>query len=119
MSKISKSRSASFKFKVVLDSFVKGNVSEVARVYAINANQLSMWRKQFTDKGDMVFQSDKVFAEKRLEKKIEQMENLIGRKEVEIAVLKKYLDFMHPKMVPSGVCQDSSFKQDSWHKSSL
>ena len=87
----------SFKFRVVLESFVKGNVAEVARKYEVNASQLSRWRSQFTERGSLVFQSDKVNQEKRLEKKINQLENLIGKKEIEINLLKKYLDFYSPQ----------------------
>jgi len=86
----------SFKFRVVLESFTKSNVSEVARKYEVNASQLSRWRSQFAEKGSLVFQSGKVDREKHLEKKINQLENLIGKKEIEINVLKKYLDFYSP-----------------------
>ena len=71
----------SFKFRVVLESFVKGNVSQVARKYEVNANQLSTWRRQLMSKGSLVFQSGKVNREKQLEKKLSQLENLIGKKE--------------------------------------
>lgn len=87
----------SFKFRIVLESFVKGNVAEVARRYEVNANQLSCWRKQFMDKGFLVFQSGKADREKQLEKKMNQLENLIGKKEIEINLLKKYLDFYAPQ----------------------
>ena len=87
----------SFKFRVVLESFVKGNVAEVARKYEVNANQLSAWRRQLVDKGSLIFQSGKVNREKQLEKKLGQLENLIGKKEIEINLLKKYLDFYAPQ----------------------
>ena len=87
----------SFKFRMVLESFVKGNVAEIARKYEVNANQLSTWRKQFMDKGSLVFQSGKVNREKQLEKKMNQLEHLIGKKEIEINLLKKYLDFYAPQ----------------------
>ena len=86
----------SFKFRVVLESFVKGNVAEVARRFEVNANQLSTWRRQLMDKGSLVFQSGKVNQEKQLEKKLYQLENLIGKKEIEINLLRKYLDFYAP-----------------------
>jgi len=87
----------SFKFRVVLESFVRGNVAEVARKYEVNANQLSVWRRRFLDKGSLVFQSGKANREKQLEKKMNQLENLIGKKEIEINLLKKYLDFYAPQ----------------------
>lgn len=87
----------SFKFRVVLESFIKGNVAQIARKYEVNPNQLSTWRKQLMDKGSLVFVSDKANREKQLEKKMNQLENLIGRKEIEINLLKKYLDFYAPQ----------------------
>lgn len=97
MSKKAKSYHPSFKFKVVLDSFVSGNVSEVARKYDVNANQLSTWRKIFLEKGEYVFRSEVTNHEAQLEKKIGQLEQLIGKKEIEINLLKKYLDFYVPQ----------------------
>ena len=47
MGKKVKKHSSEFKFKVVLESYIKDNVAEVSRQYGINANQLSLWRKQF------------------------------------------------------------------------
>jgi len=37
-----------FKFKVALESFVNGNVAEIARSYGINPNQLSNWRTELS-----------------------------------------------------------------------
>jgi hypothetical protein len=41
MGKKVKKHSSEFKFKVVLESYLKDNVAEVSRQYGINANQLS------------------------------------------------------------------------------
>jgi len=96
-SKKSKRYHHTFKFKVALESFIKGNVSEIARRYEVNANQLSTWRRKFLSAGPMAFQAEKVNREKQLEKKLESLENLIGKKEIEINILKKYLDFYAPQ----------------------
>jgi len=96
MAKRIKSHHPTFKFKVALDSFVKGNVSEVARRYGLNPNQISVWRRELLDKGYLAFEGSKANHKKKLEKKIELLENLIGKKEVEINLLKKYLDFYAP-----------------------
>ena len=100
MAKKAKRHHASFKFKVALDSFVKGNVAQVARRYEINPNQLSTWRRRLLDQGEQIFQADQSQREKQLVAKITQLENLIGKKEIEISLLKKYLDFYAP---PDGV----------------
>lgn len=100
MAKKAKKYHPSFKFKIVLDSFVKGNVSEVSRHYQVNPSQLSIWRRQFLDQGKRLFRSGKASQETKLKKKLESLENLIGKKEIEINLLKKYLDFYAP---PDGV----------------
>jgi transposase-like protein len=96
MSKKIKEYHSNFKFKVCLESFINGNVSETARKFGVNANQLSTWRGQFNEKGHIIFESQNSDREKTLSKKINDLENLIGKKEIEIALLKKYLDFYAP-----------------------
>ena len=86
----------SFKFRVVLESLIHEDVAGTARRYQVNANQLSTWRKVFQDKGHIVFETGKTDLEKKLKMKIGELENLIGKKEIEISVLKKYLDFYAP-----------------------
>ena len=96
MRKKVKKHSAVFKFKVVLESYIKDSVAEVSRQYGINANQLSLWRKQFISQGHQAFAGDGAKGDEKFCKKVEQLENLIGKKEVEISILKNYLDFYVP-----------------------
>ena len=96
MGKKIKKHSPEFKFKVALESFIKDNVTEVARQYGINPNQLSLWRKQFVDQGHRAFEGNGSKETDKHRKKVEQLENLIGKKEVEISLLKNYLDFYVP-----------------------
>ena len=58
MKKKIKNYSAEMKFKVALESFIKGNVAEVARQYGVHPNQLSLWRKEFTTNGHLAFEKD-------------------------------------------------------------
>ncbi len=96
MTKRAKRRTSEFKFKVVLESFIKGNVSEVARQYGVHPNQLTLWRKEFMSNGQMAFEKDPSKVEKACRKKVEKLENLVGKKEFEISLLKNYLDFYAP-----------------------
>lgn len=99
MSKKVKRHQPEFKLKVVLETYAKGSISEVARHYDVNANQISVWRRTLLDKGSLAFQTEVSQKEKRLEKRVEQLENLLGKKELEISLLQRYLDFYAP---PSG-----------------
>ena len=99
MGKKQKRYQPEFKLRVVLETYAKGAVSEVARHYELNANQVSTWRKALLDNGHLVFQTEVSERERKLEKQVEQLENLLGKKELEVSLLKKYLDFYAP---PSG-----------------
>jgi transposase len=96
MGKKKKVFTSSFKFKVVLESFIKGNVSQVARQYNIHPNLISNWRALFNKKGEMLFEEKNIDVESKYKKKITDLENLIGKKEVELNLLKGYLDFYAP-----------------------
>jgi transposase-like protein len=96
MEKQVKKHTGDFKFKVTLESFVKDDVAGVARKHGIHPNQLSLWRKDFKNNGALVFENGNGKQENRLQKKVAQLEQLIGRKEVEINLLKGYVNFYAP-----------------------
>ena len=97
MGKKLNTHTASLKFKVVLESFTSNNVAETARKYGLNANQLSTWRSYFQEQGPTIFQTDASKRERDLEKQVATLEQLLGKKELEIQLLKKYLDFYAPR----------------------
>ena len=89
-------RSGEFKFRVVLESIQQNQVAEVARRYGVHPNQLTMWRKEFMSQGTKLFETQEGKEMAQLRKRLVQMENLIGKKEIELSVLKNYLDFYAP-----------------------
>lgn len=84
--------SSRFKFERVLETFQRDNVVEVARKYDLNANMISNWRKQFLDNGHKIYQSSPDKEVTDLRKKVVKLEQLIGKKEVELAFMKNFLD---------------------------
>jgi transposase len=68
---------------------IKGEKSlvELARIYNVHPNTIVKWKAELMEKGATVFSNET--QEKELEKKIRDLEQLIGKKEVEIALLKK------------------------------
>lgn len=92
MSKSKRKRySAKFKFQLVLESFSSEySDSQLARKYGVHPVTLSNWKKEFKDKGPQIFSSKK--QDQRQAKKLKRMERLLGQKEVEIAMLKNFLD---------------------------
>lgn len=84
--------SASFKLQVVLESMKVDEVTSVARKHGINPTQLSTWRAYFSDHGSKIFQTSDDKQVEVLKKKISDLEQIIGRKEVEIGLLKNFLE---------------------------
>ena len=87
---MAKRYSAKFKFQVVMD-VLTGDKSQaqVARAYEVHPNTVGTWKETFLEKGPEVFAKDSVVAE--YERRIGDLEQLIGKKEVEIALLKNFL----------------------------
>ena len=88
-----KKYSSEFKFQVVLESIKSDNVSQVARAHGVGANQVSEWRSQFFEKGMKVFEPNGSQAETKLKRKVADLERMLGKKEVELGLLKNFADF--------------------------
>ena len=80
-----------FRFQVVLE-VLKGDrdAVEIARAYDLHPSTVSRWKREFLENGAAVFGKDTAVA--AYEKKIKELERLLGRKEVEIALLTNFMD---------------------------
>lgn len=87
-----KSYTSQFKLDRALDA-IKGNVAEIARKYDLNVNLLYLWRDQLIERGPQVFETtpDQVVGE--LKTKVARLEQMLGKKEVELSLLKNFSDF--------------------------
>ena len=63
--------------------------AQVAKVYGIHPNTVNAWKKTFMEKGPDIFAEDNIVAQ--YERQIAELEQLIGKKEVQIALLKGFL----------------------------
>jgi transposase-like protein len=82
--------SPKLKFQVVLEVLSgEKSVAQVAKVYGVHPNSVNKWKRDFLDKGPEIFAQDSVVGE--YEQRIAQLERLLGKKEVEIALLKNFL----------------------------
>jgi putative transposase len=89
---IRKKHSSKVKFQVVLETLREDqSITEVARTYGIHANMITRWRTHFLGQGHKIFESDAKGAGKAQDKKIEELEKIIGKQTVEISLLKKFL----------------------------
>ena len=87
---MAKRHSPKLKFQVVLE-LLKGNKtpSQVARAYNVHPNSAGLWKRTFLEKGPEIFSRDGDITEYK--GRIAELEGLLGKKEVEIALLKNFL----------------------------
>ncbi len=82
--------SAKLKFQIVME-LIQGEktAGQVAKAYGVHPNSASAWLRQFLEKGPEVFAEDNTIQ--NYEKHIAELEQLLGKKELEIALLKNFL----------------------------
>ena len=87
---MAKRYSAKLKFQVVMEVLTGGKTpAQVAKAYGIHPDTVGSWKRTFLEKGVEVFAQDGAVAE--YERRIAELERLLGRKEMEIALLKNFL----------------------------
>lgn len=80
--------SSRIKFQAILEVIKGRAVGEVARTYGFHPTILPKWKKRFEDTGHTIFEESKTDG---YQKKIDDLTRLLGKKEIEIELLKKYL----------------------------
>lgn len=80
--------SPEFKLNVVLESYARGNVSATAERNGIHVTQLNSWRKQLLQQGVKAFLPENKRKPEQ-ERKIEELEKIIGRLTIQNEILKK------------------------------
>ena len=81
---------AKLKFQVVLEA-LKGEKTpgQIAKAYGVHANSVGIWKHWFLERGPSVF--ERAETAKGDERHVAELEQLLGKKEVEIALLKNFL----------------------------
>ena len=89
-----------FKLDRALEALRTDNVAEIARRYDLNANLLYLWRGQLMERGAQIFETtpDQVAGE--LKNKVARLEQMLGKKEVELNLLKNFSDFYSSRSTP-------------------
>jgi len=87
---VAKSYPPKFQFQIVLE-LLQGEqtIGQLAKSYNVHPNSILKWKKELLEKGPEVFIRDSSAAD--YEAQIAQLEQLLGKKEVEIALLKNFL----------------------------
>jgi transposase len=82
--------SAKLKFQVVLEALGGTKTpAQIAKAYGVHPNSVGIWKKIFLERGPDLFARESGAQE--YEKRIAELERLLGQKEVEIALLKNFL----------------------------
>ena len=81
-------KSPQLKFQLAIEA-IKGKISqaELSRQYDTDPKLVSKWKNEVLERGYQVFENKKDNSAKQ----IEQLENVIGKKEIEVQLLKKFL----------------------------
>jgi transposase len=94
------------KVRMVEEATLPGmNVSYVARKYGIAPNLLFRWRKLMSDGGKVAVQADEQVVSaseaKSLKKRVRELERILGKKTMEVEILKEALDIAREKKLIS------------------
>lgn len=85
-----KEYSPKLKFQVVLEALTgEKTPGQIAKQYGIHPNSVGLWKKEFLERGAGVFAQDGTVQQ--YERRLADLEQLLGKKEVEIALLKNFL----------------------------
>ena len=87
-----KDYSAKLKFQAVLESLSSEKADgEIARVYNVHPMTLSKWKRRFLETGPEIFSGNETV--KHYQKRITELERLLGQKEVELVLLKNFRNY--------------------------
>jgi len=89
-----------FKLDRALEAVRTNNIAEIARKYNLNPNLLYIWRDQLIERGATVFENAPDNEVKELKSKVGRLEQMIGKKEVELNLLKNFSDFYSSRNQP-------------------
>jgi transposase-like protein len=82
--------SPKLKFQVVLEVLrSEKTVAQIAKAYGVHPNSINAWKREFIENGPDIFDQNGLVS--GYEKRLSELEQLLGKKEVEIALLKNFL----------------------------
>jgi len=85
-----------FKFQVVMETLRSSKaIGQIAKAYGVHPITIHKWKRDFIEKGPELFGQKTTIHE--YEKKVHELERLIGHKEVEISLLKNFLAGASPE----------------------
>lgn len=88
-----KKHSPEFKLKIALAVLRTQDAATVSRQYSIAPSLVHKWRKLLEDQGHLVFGMNNDKEKGNLKKQVFKLEQMLGKKEVELNLLKNFSDF--------------------------
>ena len=89
-SKQAKRYTPKIKWQAIVELLAGQELVRVAKRHSAHPTSVGAWKKYADEHGPELFATDT--SVRQLEKKVQQLEMLLGKKEVEIAFLKNWLD---------------------------
>ena len=87
--KFGKRYSATLKWQAALEAIKGKEVGQVSKLYGVHPTSVGHWKDHVLKAGPDLFKTATTI--KQSEQRIEKLEQLLGKKEVEIAFLKNFL----------------------------
>jgi len=96
--KTRKTYTPQFKFNLAKEAIKTNNLSEISRKYNVPVNVISIWVKRLNEQGFHVFETSPDQQNKQLKNKIANLEQMVGKKEVELNLLKIFQISIYPQI---------------------
>lgn len=90
MARATRRYSAKLKVQVVAEA-LRGDKTpaQIAKVYGVHPNSVGIWKRRFLERGPAVFEAWE--AESATDRRMAELEQLLGKKEGEITLLQNFL----------------------------
>lgn len=82
-----------FKLDVALKALISGKSAETARQYGVTTGLVSKWISYLKTNGASIYATHPDKETENLKTKITKLEQLVGQKEIELSLMKNFLDF--------------------------
>lgn len=96
-----KKHSPEFKLKIALAVLRTQDPTSIARQYGVAHSLVHKWRKLLEEQGHLAFGVTSDKEKENMKKQIAKLEQMLGKKEVELNLLKNFSDFYLSENGPS------------------
>lgn len=95
-----RSYTSQFKFDRSIEAIKTDNLSEISRKYGVSVNVIANWKNHLLEQGSHIFETTPDQENKELKAKIAKLEQMLGKKEVELNLIKNFSDFYESRSTP-------------------